>query len=156
MATDPLASILRRASEVFGLSAPRYTPALAARLTHPDELSILGQLGTFPRIVREAAEERAPHRILFFLQELAQSFQSYYTRQKNEKDAILPLASTLSSGWEARWDREKTEARLLWVQAIQIVYAAGLGLLGISAPERMDRPAEESNDPRANDGGESS
>jgi len=62
----------------------------------------------------------------------------------------------LSSGWEARWDREKTEARLLWVQAIQIVYAAGLGLLGISAPERMDRPAEESNDPRANDGGESS
>jgi arginyl-tRNA synthetase len=151
-----LMSLLRRAADVFGLSVPRYTPALAARLTHPDELSILGQLGTFPRLVREAAEERAPHRILFFLQELAQSFQSYYTRLKNEKDAILPQASTLSSGWQERWDREKTEARLLWVQAIQIVYAAGLGLLGISAPERMDRAAEESNDPGANDGGESS
>ncbi|HEY3594540.1 MAG TPA: arginine--tRNA ligase, partial [Polyangiaceae bacterium] len=144
-----LVSILRRAKDMFDLTPPHYTPALAARLTHPDELSILGHLGTFPRIVREAAAERAPHKLLFFLQELGQSFQSYYTRLKNERDAILPQASELTLGdWKERWDREKTEARLLWVEAIRTTYAAGLGLLGISAPERMER-AEASDDASA-------
>jgi arginyl-tRNA synthetase len=137
-----LAGILRRAKGVFGLEVPVWSERLASRLTHPDELAILGHLGTFPRVVREAADERAPHRVLFFLQELAQAFQSYYTRLKNEKDAILPQAPTMSEGWEARWDREKTEARLLWVESIRTVYAAGLGLLGISAPDRMVRPSE--------------
>lgn len=150
-----LVSILRRAKEVFGLDVPRYQPKLAARLVHPDELALLGHLGTFPRVVREAAAEHAPHRVVFFLQELAQAFQSYYTRLRNEKDAILPQASDLGSGWEARWDREKTEARLLWIDAIRTVYAAGLGLLGISAPDRMVRPAdaagESTEDPRADD-----
>ncbi|HEX9298026.1 MAG TPA: arginine--tRNA ligase [Polyangiaceae bacterium] len=137
-----LVSILRRAKDVFGLEVPRYSAALVSRLVHPDELSILGHLGTFPRVMRAAAEERAPHQVLFFLQELAQSFQSYYTRLKNEKDAILPQASQLTPGWQERWDREKTEARLLWVEAIRTVYAAGLSLLGISAPDRMVRPSE--------------
>jgi len=108
---------------------------------------VLGQLGMFPRVVREAASEREPHRVLFFLQELAQSFQSYYTRLKNEKDAILPQASELTSGWQDRWDREKSEARLLWVEAIRVVYGAGLGLLGISAPERLERPTEGKDSP---------
>ena len=135
-----LVSILRRAKEVFGLEVPRYQPKLVSRLVHPDELSLLGQLGTFPRVVGEAASEHAPHRVVFFLQELAQAFQSYYTRLRNEKDPILPAASDLVAGWESSWDREKTEARLLWVDAIRTVYAAGLGLLGISAPERMVRP----------------
>jgi arginyl-tRNA synthetase len=141
-----LVSIQKRAAEVFGLSVPRYSDKLAARLTHPDELSILAQLGTFPRVVREASAEREPHRVLFFLQELGQAFQSYYTRLKNEKDAILPLASELTAGWQERWDREKSEARLLWVEAIRVVYAAGLGLLGISAPERMARPGGDPQD----------
>jgi arginyl-tRNA synthetase len=135
-----LVSILRRAKEVFGLDVPRYQAKLASRLVHPDELALLGQLGTFPRVVGEAASEHAPHRVVFFLQELAQAFQSYYTRLRNEKDPILPQAPDLDAGWESRWDREKTEARLLWVDAIRTVYAAGLGLLGISAPERMVRP----------------
>ncbi|HMI83001.1 MAG TPA: arginine--tRNA ligase [Polyangiaceae bacterium] len=150
-----LVSILRRAQEKFGLDVPRYQAKLAARLVHPDELAILGQLGTFPRIVRESAAEHSPHRVVFFLQELAQTFQSYYTRLRNEKDAILPQASDLDSGWEARWDREKTDARLLWVDAIRTVYAAGLGLIGISAPDRMMRPddvaGDSSDDARAED-----
>lgn len=137
-----LCAILRRAKEVFGLEVPRHSEALAKRLVHPDELEILGKLGAFPATLQEAAAERAPHRVLFYLQDLAQAFQSYYTRLKNEKDPILPLASEMTEGWEARWDREKSEARLLWVEAIRTVYAAGLELLGISAPERMERPAQ--------------
>jgi arginyl-tRNA synthetase len=146
-----LVSILRRAQEKFGIATPRYSPRLTARLTHPDELAILGQLGTFPRIVKEAASEHAPHRVIFFLQELAQAFQSYYTRLRNEKDAILPQASDQGEGWEKRWDREKTEARLLWVDAIRTVYAAGLALLGISAPDRMVRPDDAAGDGQARD-----
>ena len=137
-----LVSILRRAKDVFGIEVPGWSERLSSRLVHADELAILGHLGTFPRVVREAAAERAPHRVLFFLQELAQAFQSYYTRLKNERDAILPQRSELTDGWQERWDREKSEARLLWVESIRTVYAAGLGLVGISAPDRMTRPTD--------------
>ena len=47
------------------------------------------------------------------------------------------------AGWEASWDGGKTAARLAWVEAIRVVYAAALDLLGISAPERMDRPKDD-------------
>ena len=135
-----LCSIQRRAAEVFGLGVPRFDPALAQKLTHPDELAILGRLGRFPALVAEAAALREPHRIIFFLQELSQDFQSYFTRLKGEGDVILPLESQRAeAGWEARWDRDKTLARLLWIEAIRLVYGAGLRLAGISALARMDR-----------------
>jgi arginyl-tRNA synthetase len=137
-----LCTILRRASTVFQLQAPRLTPALASKLVHPDELAMLQQLGNFPRILQDAARERAPHKTLFFLQELSMEFQSYFTRLKVEHDAILPQSwQTAEPGWEAKWDRDKTLARLAWIDAIRTVYAAGLGVLGISAPDRMERPA---------------
>lgn len=136
-----LCSIQRRAREVFGLSVPAYDPALIeAKLTHPDELSILGRLGRFPGVVTEAAALREPHRIIFYLQELSQDFQSYFTRLKGEGDTILPTtAQTAEAGWEARWDKDKTKARLLWIEGIRAAYAAGLRIAGITALERMDR-----------------
>ena len=71
--------------------------------------------------------------------ELANEFQSYFTRLKT--DPILPPASVRAeTGWETRWDFDKTSARLAWVEAIRTVYGAALVLLGVSAPERMDRP----------------
>lgn len=136
-----LCALLRRGKEVFGLEPPKFGPAHAGKLVHPDELQMLQLLGTFPRVVREAAKDRAPHKTLFFLQDLSQQFQSYFTRLKNEKDAILPQTwQTSQTGWEASWDKDKTLARLAWIDAIRTVYAAGLWLLGISAPERMERP----------------
>jgi arginyl-tRNA synthetase len=135
-----LCSIQRRAQEKFGLGTPRPTPALWARLTHPDELSILGRLGRFPAVISEAAALREPHRIIFYLQELSQDFQSYFTRLKKEGDTILPLdAQVAEAGWEERWDRDKSRARLLWIEAIRTVYGAGLRLAGITALERMQK-----------------
>jgi len=134
-----LCSIQRRAEELFGLQTPACSERLCARIEHPDELAMLGHLAGFPRVVAEAAEAREPHRVVFFLRELSQSFQSYFTRLKKEGDAILPLGAQMKEAdWEQRWDKEKTLARLLWVRAIQIVYGAGLKLLGISALSRME------------------
>jgi arginyl-tRNA synthetase len=136
-----LSSILRKAAEI-GLPPRTSLPGAAwASLVHPDELAIAALLSEFPSVVETAAAERAPHRIVFYVQELAQSFQSYFTRLKD--DPILPRATERSRPeWEKTWDRDKTQARLAWIEAIRSVYSGALGLLGVSAPERMDRPKD--------------
>ncbi len=139
-----LCSIVARAKS-FGIE-PRPTLSAAewAHLTHPDELALATRLAEFPALVEGAADTREPHKIVFYVQDLAQKFQSYFTRLKNERDPILPMESTRAEpGWEARWDHDKTAARLAWILAIRNVYAASLTLLGIGAPERMDRPVTE-------------
>ncbi|HEU4406007.1 MAG TPA: arginine--tRNA ligase [Polyangiaceae bacterium] len=139
-----LCSLLRVAKAELGLSPPPYDPRLAARLTHPLELSIVQRLGEYPKTVRLAADERAPSRVVSYLDDLAREFNAYYTQTKD--DPILPKKSVRAQpNWEATWDREKTLARLGWVDGIRTVYASGLALLGIRAPERLERlegPAE--------------
>lgn len=137
-----LSSILRKARSI-GIEPPSVlTAAQWAKLTHPDELAIALRLSEFPGVVAGAAETREPHKVVFYVQELAQKFQSYFTRLQNESDPILPRASTRAeAGWRDAWDHDKTAVRLAWIEAIRIVYRASLALLGISAPERMDRPA---------------
>ena len=138
-----LCAIQRRAQEVFGIAVPHYNPRLIPLVTHPLELQILAKLGRFPNLIREAAAAREPHKLVGFLTDIAQSFQSYYTQLKAEGDPILPLAKQMTEGWEERWDKDKTLGRLLWVEAVRSVYAAGLELLGISAPERMLRARDD-------------
>ena len=139
-----LCSILRKASGI-GLEAHRHLPAADwAKLAHPDELAMAHKLADFPGLVSEAARLREPHRVVFYVQELARDFQSYFTRLKGESDPILPPdAVRAEAGWEARWDFAKTRARLSWIEAIRDVYAAALELVGVTAPERMDRPPTE-------------
>ncbi len=137
-----LCSILRKARSMGIEPRSRLSAAEWKTLVHPDELSIAARLSEFPAVVLGAAETREPHKVVFYVQDLAQKFQSYFTRLKSDKDPILPQDSARAlAGWEATWDHEKTAARLAWIEAIRIVYAASLTLLGISAPERMDRPA---------------
>ena len=139
-----LCSIAAKARSIGIPPATSLTAAQWSRLVHPDELAIAARLAEFPALVLGAAESREPHKLVFYVQELAQKFQSYFTRLKNDKDPILPMESTRAeAGWQARWDHDKTAARLAWVEAIRIVYAASLTLLGIGAPERMDRPVTE-------------
>jgi arginyl-tRNA synthetase len=133
------ASIVRRAAE---LEAPRpaFSPELAAELTLPEELGILRRLGEFPDFVADTADAREPHRLTTYLMELAGEFQSYYTQlQKVHGDTILPQERHRTGDWRATWNWRKTAARLYWVEAIAQVLRAGLGLLGVSAPEAMAR-----------------
>jgi arginyl-tRNA synthetase len=113
-------------------------------LVHPDELAIAQKLGDFPDVIADAARLREPHRVVFYVQDLARDFQSYYTRL-GDTDPILPPKSVRAcAGWDTAWDSAKTRARLAWIEAIRVTYAQGLRLVGVSAPERMDRPADES------------
>jgi arginyl-tRNA synthetase len=138
-----LASILRKAQEL-GLDRRGDLPeAQWASLAHADELALAHRISDFPDVLADAAASREPHKVVFYVQELANAFQSYYTRLKT--DPVLPPASVRAqAGWESSWDHAKTAARLAWIEAIQIVYAAALGLLGVSAPDKMVKPAEQS------------
>jgi arginyl-tRNA synthetase len=136
-------AILRRAAEL-GIEEAPYSLDLVERLKLPEEINVLRRLADFPTLVAEAAAAREPHRLVFFLTELAQEFQSYYTRlQKVHGDTILPQRRQRQGDWQATWDFDKTGARLLWVRAIRQVMKNALTLLGVGAPERMEHlPAE--------------
>jgi arginyl-tRNA synthetase len=141
-----LCSIGRKATSlgfaVPGANAPALSAEQWSKLGHPDELAIALRLAEFPSVLADAAKGREPHKIVFYVQELAREFQSYFTRLKD--DPILPMDSTRQvPGWEASWDAGKTAARLAWIESIRVVYAAALELLGIGAPDRMDRPKDE-------------
>jgi arginyl-tRNA synthetase len=156
-----LCAILRKAEVECGIdrAAPASSVELA-RVAHPDELAIVALLSELPDAIAEAARERAPQRIVAYLTGLAQSFQSYYTRLKKEGDTILPRTPERTDGsWKTRDGgayAAKVRARVAWVRAIRDVYAAGLELLGIGAPERMDRPKAASESEATGDGDESS
>jgi arginyl-tRNA synthetase len=140
-----LCSIQRRARAVGIDPAGSVTvsPQDWTKLAHPDELALAHSLAEFPDVVREAALQREPHRVVFYVQDLARAFQSYFTRLKGEDYPIVPPASVRErAGWEASWDFGKTRARLAWIEAIRLTYAQALALLGVNAPERMEKPAE--------------
>jgi arginyl-tRNA synthetase len=97
------------------------------RLSDPAELSLLRRIGLYPRTVEAAASAHEPHRIAFYLYELASEFHALWTRGKD-----LPHLRFIIQN-----DRETTAARLALVQGIVTVLASGLALLGVSAPEEM-------------------
>ncbi len=113
-------SILRYARE-RGLE-----PATAERpWTADGERALARMLSTFPEVVRGAAFAREPQRIPLFLMETAAEFHRFYHQCRVVGD-----------------DAELSRARLQLVDATRIVIANGLALLGVTAPERMERPAE--------------
>ncbi|MBX3210230.1 MAG: arginine--tRNA ligase, partial [Labilithrix sp.] len=134
-----LASILRKAEGIGAFQTAPDDLAAWAKLEHPDELALGIQLARWPDVLAEAASLREPHRIVFYVQELARDFQSYFTRMKT--DPVLPRDSTREdAAWTTTWDHAKTTARLGWIRAIRAVYASALAAIGISQPDRMDMP----------------
>ena len=115
-----VSSLLRNAAEL-GLDRGDLHPEL---LDHDREGALLGALGEFPRVVATAAELREPHRVARYLEETASTFHKFYDACR-----VLPMG-----------DEETTElhrARLALCDAARQVLANGLGMLGVSAPERM-------------------
>ena len=96
----------------------------ASLLDHPSESALLGQIAELPRVVAQAAELREPHRVARYLEELAGSYHKWYDQRR-----VAPFGDEVVS------DVHRTR---LWLNdATRQVLANGLGLLGVSAPERM-------------------
>jgi arginyl-tRNA synthetase len=96
----------------------------AALLTHETESQLLGILAEFPRVVRQAAELREPHRVARYSEELAGAYHRWY-----DSCRVTPM------GEEPITDLNRTR---LWLNdATGVVLRNALTLLGVSAPERM-------------------
>ncbi|MHB1843494.1 MAG: arginine--tRNA ligase [Deltaproteobacteria bacterium] len=120
-----LCSILRRAREQ-GIAPPTHELAALASLTLPEELDLAKRILGLPELVAGAALAFEPHRVVFFLQETVAAFHAYYTRYKTTEKVIGP-------------DPVKTAARLYLCDCLRQAMANALAMLGVSAPERMER-----------------
>jgi len=116
-----IASLLRNAADLGVTRGADFDPGL---LTHEREGDLIKALGEFPGIVATAAELREPHRIARYLEELAGTYHRFYDACR-----VLPQGDEPAT--------DLTNARLWLVEAARIVFANGLALLGVSAPERM-------------------
>jgi arginyl-tRNA synthetase len=127
-------SVFRNAREVIP-ELPEETGARAAfladaaldRLTDPAELDLLRRLALYPRTVEAAASAHEPHRIAFFLYDLASEFHALWTRGRD-----LPYLRFIINN-----DAGITKARLALVQGVVSVLASGLAVLGVDAPDEM-------------------
>jgi arginyl-tRNA synthetase len=127
-------SIFRNALEVIpdlpeedGARAVFLGSAAVERLTDPAELSLLRQLALYPRLIDAAAAAHEPHRIAFYLYDLASEFHALWTKGRD-----LPYLRFIISN-----DAEITRARLAMVQGVVSVLASGLAVLGVHAPDEM-------------------
>jgi arginyl-tRNA synthetase len=98
-----------------------------AALSDPAELALMRRIALYPRIVEAASLAHEPHRIAFYLYDLASEFHALYTLG----NAAPHLRFIMQD------DRQLTEARLVLVQGVATVLASGLALLGVEAPNEM-------------------
>ncbi|OGP14004.1 MAG: arginine--tRNA ligase [Deltaproteobacteria bacterium GWA2_54_12] len=113
-------SIIAFAAEKGFVVPEHFDAKLLSRLDQKEEAEIIRHLGSFGEVVERSAEAMEPHRITFYLMDLAALFHPYYNKNRVVTD-----------------DPELTAARLLLCNAVATVTANGLGLLGVSAPEKM-------------------
>ena len=124
------ASIFRKAKEAFSHLTPDCEDVRHADLnllSDPSERNLMRELAKFPRIVDGAARDREPHRIPFYLYDLASAFHQQHARGND-----LPQLRFIQIH-----DVRLTSARLALVAATQQVIASGLEILGVSAPAEM-------------------
>lgn len=89
-------------------------------LTLPEEVGLLKALASYPDMVKNAALDLEPHRVIFYLMDLAGQFHSYYNKNRVISD-----------------DPGLTRARLWLAEGMRIVFRNGLQLVGVDAPEAM-------------------
>jgi arginyl-tRNA synthetase len=114
-----ICSIVRMAQE-RGITLPVYADIDLSVLNEPEEKTLIKLLVRYPETIYGAAKSLEPHRITFYLNELAGIFHSYYNKNK-----VISKNDQL------------TAARLFLVKAVRIVLQNALKILGVSAPEKM-------------------
>ncbi len=114
-----LCSILRQADEK-GVELLPYEQIDSSLLTEPEEMRLLKSMAAFPAMIEGAALDLSPHKVIFFLMELAGQFHSYYNKHK-----VITENTALS------------QSRLCLIEALRIVLRNGLIFVGLSAPDQM-------------------
>ncbi len=118
-----ICSVIQQFIEHDGDTASLHSANLAL-LTAPSEAALMLKLAEYPGMLSNAASSLSPHDVTFYLRDLAGSFHSYYAAERFLVD-----------------DAELTRARLALLMATRQVIRNALTVLGVSAPERMDRDA---------------
>jgi arginyl-tRNA synthetase len=113
--------------ETGAARAALFRDAAFEKLSDEGELSLMRKLALYPRLIEAAASAHEPHRVAFYLYELASEFHGQWSRGKD-----LPHLRFIIQN-----DPEMTKARLALVQAIVTILASGLALLGVEAPDEM-------------------
>jgi arginyl-tRNA synthetase len=124
------ASVFRQAREALpdlDLTPEALGRAALSLLDDEGEADLLHRLAQFPRLIEAAAAAHEPHRVAFYLNDLAGAFHSFWNKGKDSPqlrfvNQTQPLL---------------TQARLALVHAVRSVLAAGLALLGVTAPDEM-------------------
>ena len=121
-------SVLARAAEAgVDVSDAALAGADLARLDHPAELELARRVAEWPRLVEIAARAHEPHRVAFFLYDLASDFHSLWNRG-NDDPALRFVQEA---------DPEATAAKIALVRAVGVVISAGLGILGVTPAREM-------------------
>ncbi len=123
-------SVMRQALAAFPegvFSAEALAGADLAALTDEGEIELIKSMGQFPRVIEAAALAHEPHRIAFYLHDLASQFHSHWNRGKEQPQLRFVNEERPSL----------TVARLALVAALSIVLASGLGVLGVTTPAEM-------------------
>ncbi|MBI1981611.1 MAG: arginine--tRNA ligase, partial [Methylocystis sp.] len=123
-------SALRQALAAFpdiDLSAQSLAAADLSLLADEGELALAKIIAQYPRVIEAAAAAHEPHRVAFYLHELASVFHSHWNRGKDQPHLRFVHAES----------RSLTQARIALVKALTFVLASGLRLLGVAAPDEM-------------------
>jgi arginyl-tRNA synthetase len=123
-------SVMRHAADMF--DAEKVSPATLAqapvhRLNATEEMELVKTLANWPRVVEAAAQAHEPHRIAFYLYDLAKQFHALWTRGKEDTTLRFLVEN----------DAELTMARLALLQAVSFVIASGLTVFGVTPAEEM-------------------
>ena len=121
-------SVLRRAEEA-GIATEDTTIATAdlSKLDHAAELGLARKIAEWPRLVETAGRANEPHRVAFYLYELASDFHSLWNRGHDD-----PALRFLQEG-----DVATSSAKIALARAVAVVISAGLGILGVTPAEEM-------------------
>ena len=123
-----VASVLRKAAEAgIDVSDAALQGADLSGLSHETELEVARKLAEWPRLVEIAARTNEPHRVAFYLYELASDFHALWNRGNDE-----PTLRFIQEGEVAT-----SQAKIALARAVAVVISAGLGILGVEAVDEM-------------------
>lgn len=120
-----ICSVSRKAA-AMGVSSGERGDSLLGKLLLEEELALIRTLAQFPSLLEDICRNLEPHRLTYYLTELASLFHKYFN-----------LGTRMQENRIVSEDREMSQARLFLVEGIRTVLQNGLELLGISSPERM-------------------